>query len=121
MLSRTARRVYLVCAILALALTGTWIGTIAAQVFSGTKMLPHATAVALSVVLFPEVVGTALLWVAMLYFWFGFDRSHWLARAIWFPFIYFFLPPCLALYCFFVYRKWSGGEGVGPAAVPPRG
>ncbi len=61
--------------------------------------------------LIPEVIGSGLLWVAMLYFWFGFDQSSWLKRALWFPFLFFFIPLALALYYFFVHRKWTRNGG----------
>ena len=110
MVSRAARCLYLVCSVLALALTGTLAGTRAAQDATGSHRLPPATAVVLRMVLIPEVIGSALLWVAMLYFWLSFDRSSWLTRALWFPFLFFFIPPALALYNFFVYRKWAGSD-----------
>jgi hypothetical protein len=47
----------------------------------------------------------------MLYFWFNFDQSSWLKRALWFPFLFFFIPLALALYHFLVYRKWTRNEG----------
>lgn len=105
--SRAARCVYLVCSALALALSGTLAGTRAAQSALGSHTLPPATAALLRVVLIPEVIGSALLWVAMLYFWFNFDKSSWRNRALWFPFIFFFIPLALALYHFLVYRKWT--------------
>jgi hypothetical protein len=108
--SRTARSIYLACSVLALALSGTLLGTRAAQSAIGSHALPLATANGLRLILIPEVVGSALLWVAMLYFWFNFDQSSWLKRALWFPFIFFFIPLALALYYFFVYRKWTGGR-----------
>jgi len=111
MVSRVARCVYLVCSVLALALSGTLAGTFAAQAAIGSHTLPPATAAVLRLVLIPEVFGTALLWVAMLYFWFDFDQSSWLKRAFWFAFIFFFfIPPALALYYFFVYRKWTRSD-----------
>jgi len=111
MVSRPARRVYLVCALLALALSGTLMGTRAAQSVIGSRTLPPATAIVLRLALIPEVIGSALLWVAMLYFWFNFDQSSWLKRALWFPFLFFFIPFALALYYFFVYRKWTRSDG----------
>ncbi|MGA7080704.1 MAG: hypothetical protein WBY61_18515 [Terriglobales bacterium] len=108
--SREARGLYLACAVLALALSGTLMGTRAAQSVIGSRTLPSATAVVLRLVLIPEVIGSALLWVAMLYFWFNFDCSSWLKRALWFPFIFFFIPLALALYYFFVYRKWARSD-----------
>jgi len=105
--SRAARCVYLACSVLALALSGTLVGIRAAQAVVGSHTLPPATAALLRLVLIPEVIGSALLWVAMLYFWFNFDQSSWLKRALWFPLIFFFIPLALALYHFFVYRKWT--------------
>jgi len=104
-LSRTAERIYLYCAILSMALSGTWIGTRAAQIFAGKPSLSPETATALLSILFAEVVGAALLQVAMLYFWFGFDDSSWLRRAFWFLLLCFVLPFFWALYYFFVYRR----------------
>ena len=98
------------CSVLALALSGTLAGTRAAQAAMGSYTLPPATAAVLRFVLIPEVFGTALLWVAMLYFWFGFDQSSLLKRALWFPFIFTFIPLALALYYFFVYRKWTRSD-----------
>lgn len=105
--SRAARKVYTVCAFMAIVMYGVLVGTRAAQNFVGTRMLPPSTAAILMVILIPAVIATALLWVAMLYFWFGFDRSHWLARAFWFGALYFLAPVGPALYCFIVYRKWT--------------
>ena len=109
--SRPARGAYLTCAVLALVLSGTLMGTRAAQSVVRPHTLPPATAVVLRLVLIPEVIGSALLWVAMLYFWFNFDRSSWLKRALWFPFIFFCAPLTHALYHFFVYRKWARSDG----------
>ena len=105
--SHAAQRVYLTCSVLALALSGTLAGTRAAQAVIGSHTLPPATAALLRLGLIPEAGGSALLWVAMLYFWFNLDQSSWLKRALWFPFVFCFLPFALALYYFFVYRKWT--------------
>jgi hypothetical protein len=96
--------------VLALALSGTLAGTRAAQTLVGSNTLPPTTAALLRLVLVPEVVGLALLWTAMLYFWFNFDQSSWLTRALWFPFIFLLLPYGLVLYHFFVYRKWTNND-----------
>jgi len=110
MYSRAARCVDLVCSVLALALSGTLAGTRAAQAAFGSQTLPPATAVVLRLVLIPEVIGSALLWVAMLYSWFNCDPSSWLRRALWFPFVFCFIPLALALYHFLVYRRWTRGD-----------
>jgi hypothetical protein len=109
--SRAARLVYLVCSLLALALSGTQAGTGAAQAVNGSQSLPPAIATVLRLALIPEAIGSGLLRVAMLYFWFSFDQSSWLKRTLWFPFLFFFIPLTLALYYFFVYRKWTRSDG----------
>jgi hypothetical protein len=93
--------VYLVCAILAIALLVTWVALTATL----QGLLPAKAARVFEVALIPEVFGTALLWVAMFYFWFGFDPSPWAARTIWFLVMYLLAPFSPALYYFFVFRK----------------
>jgi hypothetical protein len=102
--SRVAQRVYLVCAVLSLALFGTRVGTHAAQNVVGRNALPLATAAVLRIVFVPETVAAAVLWVGMLYFWFNLDRSHWPKRALWI-FLILFISPAPALYYFLVYRR----------------
>jgi hypothetical protein len=117
--SPAARSVYLACSVLALALTGTLMGTRAAQSVTGFHALPSATASVLRLVLIPEVVGSAVLWVAMLYFWFNFDRSPWLLRALWFVFLSSFIPLAHVLYHFSVYRKWTHRDEQAPSLSAP--
>ena len=62
-------------------------------------------ALVLRILLYPEIVGTALLWVAMLYFWFGFDHSHFLKKALWFLGLMFVSPLATPFYYFLVYRR----------------
>jgi len=57
------------------------------------------------VLILPEVFGTALLSIAMWYFWFTFDRCSWLRKAIWLPPLYFLPTIGPVLYYFFVYRR----------------
>jgi len=111
MLSGAARRVYLVCSILTIGL----IVTRLLQVFVTLDLLPGQTTAVLKLAILPEVTGLSLLWVAMFYFWFGFDQSHWLRRAIWFVLIYFLAPYSLLLYYFFVYRKGTDNRIEVPA------
>jgi hypothetical protein len=61
MYSRAARCVYLVCSVLALALSGTLAGTRAAQAAFGSQTLPPATAVVLRLVLIPEVIWVGIV------------------------------------------------------------
>lgn len=55
---------------------------------------------------FPEIVGAALLWIAMWYFWFSADSSHFLKKAGWFVALLFFAPLGPVLYYFFVFRRY---------------
>lgn len=71
-------------------------------------------------ILFPEILGAGLLWIAMWYFWFGFDRSHYLLRALSFVLLFFMGPIGPLMYYFAAYRRcvsktiFSGtGSGAG--------
>jgi hypothetical protein len=105
--SPLARRIYLVCALLAVALFGTLVAVSAAMVASGVRSLASAPAAVsiVKVLILPEVIGTAALSVAMWYFWFTFDRTSWVRKACWFPPLYFLPTMGPALYYFFVYRR----------------
>jgi len=116
--SPAARSVYLICSALDLALLGTLAGVRAAQIAVASGTLPSDTAAVLRLVLVPEVIGTGLLWVGMLYFWFNVDRSSWLKRALWATFVLFFFSLALPLYYFFVYRKWTRSGGNTAASSP---
>ncbi len=118
-LSLRAQRVYFCCALLSFALSGTWIGTRAAQVLAQHSGVSASVANLLRVAFFAEALGAALLWVAMLYFWFGFDRSSWLKRAFWFIFLGTVpvSPFFWALYYFLVYRKQMSRETSAPISA----
>jgi hypothetical protein len=106
-ISRTARRVYFVCALAALSFFGVLIASRAAFRLSGQATAEGIATAGLMVrlLLWPGLVGTALLSVAMWYFWIGFDDSGWLKKAMWFIPLYFLLPFGPALYYFFVYCR----------------
>ena len=104
-ISRVARRVYFVCALAAFSFFGVLVASVTAFRASG-----HATREGIAIagfifrlLLWPGLIGTALLSVAMWYFWVGFDNSGWLKKAIWFVPLYFLLPFGPAFYYFFVY------------------
>ena len=110
--SPLARRVYMVCALLSLALIGTMMGTRAAMLASYPSSLstsPLALAL-LRTMLFPAAIGTATLSIAMWYFWFNFDRSSWLRKMVWFLPLYLLLGIGPALYYFLVYRRQLSAE-----------
>ena len=105
LMSQAAQRIYLGCAVLTLALLATRIGTHLAISASGATGLSTDARSVVRTILFPEIVGAAMLWVSMWYFWFGFDRSHYLKRAVSFALL-FFLPPMGTLFYYFVtYRR----------------
>lgn len=108
-ISRTARRVYFVCALAAISFFGVLIASSVAFRISGqTTAEGIATAgVIVRLLLWPGLIGTALLSIAMWYFWIGFDDSGWLKKAIWFIPLYFLLAFGPALYYFFVYCRNS--------------
>lgn len=64
--------------------------------------------------LFPEILGAALLWIAMWYFWFGFERSHYLLKALTFVLLFFFGPLGTLIYYFAIYRR----HVLTPVSVP---
>jgi len=105
LLSRAAQIVYLVSAMLALALVATSIGVHAALFAARANSLNYAAASLARALLFPEIAGTAALWVGMWYFWFNFDRSHYLYKAMWFVFLFFLAPLGTVAYYFLVYRR----------------
>jgi len=105
-ISPLARRIYLVCAVLAISLFGTFVATRLALAFSGIRSLGEAPSAELLVkgLIFPGVCGTAVLTVAMWYFWLSFDQSSWVKKAFWFLPLYLLLSIGPALFFFFVYR-----------------
>jgi len=103
--SRFASRIYLVCAFLAIAFSGTVLGLRVAILSVGHGGIPEPVASILGLSMLLEILGAALLWTAMLYFWFGFDQSHWLARTFWLVVLCSILPFFWALYYFVIYRR----------------
>ncbi len=112
LLSPAARRIYLLCALLALGLIATEIGVHMAMSAARTGKLTPAAALFVRMLLYPEMMGAALLWIAMWYFWFGFDPSHYLRRALWFVFLFFLAPFGTLIYYFFVYRRFVSAQAL---------
>ena len=106
-ISRTARAIYFVCALLAATLFGALFATLSAMAFAGVHSLGSfpTAATMIRAILLPGICGAALLCVAMWYFWFTFDRSSWRKKALWFFPLYFVLALGPALYFFFVYLR----------------
>ena len=104
-LSRAAKRVYLASAIAAIYLVGVFIAEVSAVTASGVSEASPAALLLIKILLWPGVVGTALLCIAMWYFWFNYDDSTWWRKAAWFFFLYLLIPVGPILYYFFVYRR----------------
>jgi hypothetical protein len=99
-----------VSALLALALIATLLGAYMAMAAAGTRALTPSASPVVRMLLFPEIAGEAALWVGMWYFWFGFDRSHYLKKAVWFVLLFFLAPFGTVSYYFLVYRPGVSPE-----------
>lgn len=110
--SPSARRVYFVCALAAFSLFGVFVASRAAIGASGAASLADYPTAALTVrlLVWPGVLGTALLSIAMWYFWLSFDDSSWIKKAFWFLPLYFLLALGPAFYYFLVYRRSTASE-----------
>ncbi|HXM68225.1 MAG TPA: hypothetical protein VN911_15950 [Candidatus Acidoferrum sp.] len=102
--SQTAQRIYFTSSLLVFAFIGTLIGVRMALAASGARSLAGPASSVVRMLLYPEVTGVAVLWIGMWYFWFGFDTSHYLKKAVWFVLLGFLAPFGTVLYYFFVYR-----------------
>lgn len=105
LLSQSAQWVYLACAVLTFALVATLTGTHLAIAVAGANALTADARTLVRLILFPEILGAALLWVSMWYFWFGFDRSHYLKKALSFVLLFFLAPIGTLFYYFVIYRR----------------
>lgn len=107
--SPAANRTYFACAVAAFSLVGLLISSLMALGYAGIASFASSPAAALVVrfLLWPGMIGTALLCVAMWYFWFNFDDSSWFRKALWFIFLYFTILVGPAFYYFLVYRRSS--------------
>jgi hypothetical protein len=115
--SETTRRIYFISALLALALIATLLGVRMAMAAAGTHALTPSASTIVRMLLFPEIAGEAVLWVGMWYFWFGFDRSHYLRRAMWFVLLFLLPPLGTIFYYFLVFRRSIRAE---PVHIDPK-
>jgi voltage-gated potassium channel Kch len=107
--SPRAQRVYLLGAILDLALLATRIGIGTAMVAAGVSTLSPTAVLLVNAFLFIEVVGSAVLFVGMSYCWLGFDGSY-AKKGFWIVLV----KLCLIttpIYYFAVYRRMAAREG----------
>jgi hypothetical protein len=113
--SRTARRVYFLCALADLALLGTRMGIGAALAAAGASELSRDAAMIVRTLLFPAVVGSAVLFVGMSYCWLGIGGSY-KKKVLWFIFAPLFLLSMPVYY--FVYYRPLASRQTEQALVP---
>jgi hypothetical protein len=106
--SPTAQRVYLLCAILDFALLATRIGIGAAIVAAGVSTLTPTAVLVVKAFLFPEIVGSAVLFVGMSYCWLGFGGSY-TKKGFWIVLVKLCLITA-PIYYFAVYRPMASRE-----------
>ena len=113
MVSRGAQRLYFVCALANLWLFAVLAGTAIAMSTSDVESIAEFPPTALLVrsLLWPGILGTAVLAIAMWYFWYSIDQSGWTKEALWLLvlFLGFMLGPLL--YYFFAYRRHPALDG----------
>lgn len=113
--SRSAQRVYAGCAIANFYLIAVFVGNQTARAENGVRWLPNfpAAAYLVKLLLWPGLIGTAVLAVAMWYFWFTFDPSPWATKTFWFLILFLGLALGPLLYYIFSYRKSSALDPAG--------
>ena len=74
--SPVAKQVYFACAVLDLGFIGTRIAILAAMAAAGVTVLPFGVAILLKLLLYPEIVGTAVLFVGMSYCWLSIEAPY---------------------------------------------
>jgi hypothetical protein len=103
-ISPFARRLYMLTSLFSLAFSVFLIAmkAIGSQAASDiTKSVPMF--LILRMVTFVGVLTTAITWVSMLYFWFEFDKSGSVKKAVWFVVLMIAAPAC-PFYCLTTYR-----------------
>ncbi len=106
--SRTAKRVYFLCALANLALLATRMGIAAALAAAGASALSPEARLIVSTLLFPEVVGSAVLLVGMSYCWLGIGGSY-KKKVLWIILLPLFLLT-MPVYYFVYYRPLASRQ-----------
>jgi hypothetical protein len=106
--SRTARRVYLLCALFNLALLATRIGIVVAMPAAGVSSLSSTAALLVKGFFLLEIIGSAVLFVGMSYCWLGFDGSY-KKKGLWIVLVKLCLITA-PLYYFLAYRPKASRE-----------
>jgi hypothetical protein len=118
LISPMAKKVYLAAAVLTIFFFGL-ITTIAfaAGLAGGTLAQSPMLASALKTVLFLSIVGAALLWMGMWYFWYRFHPGSDMSKTLWAALLLVFGPIGALFYFLFVYLR--SPEVGGRAKVQP--
>ena len=106
--SRVAQRIYFTCAVATLSLLGSLFAIRLAVLSAGLSFQSEVSAetvILVQILVWPGIIGAAVMWIAMWYFWLTFDSSGWLQKAVWFFFLLLFAPLAQLFYYFFVYRR----------------
>ena len=103
-ISKTAQRVYFACSLSVVYLIGVWFASMFAMILAGAGAFPPLIASGVRMLLFPGVLGFAILWIAMWYYWYSFDHSSTAARTLSFV-ILCFGPLGAFLYYIAFYRR----------------
>lgn len=106
--SRTAKRVYFLCALANLALLATRMGIGAALAAAGATALSPEARLIVSTLLLPEVVGSAVLFVGMSYCWLGIEGSY-KKKVLWIILLPVFLL-AMPVYYFIYYRPLASRQ-----------
>ena len=106
-MSRRAKTLYFICAILTVVMFVTVVALQAATILAD---MPKEQSFLVRLLAFPillsGVLGTATLSVAMWYHWFGYYNDNASGKGFWLLCLIFFGPLASILYYFFPYR-WS--------------
>ena len=112
-----AQHVYFAGAVLDLAFIGTRIAMLAAMSAAGVAVLPFGVAGLLKLLLYPEVVGTAVLCIGMSYCWLGIETSY-KKKVLWFL-LSGLLLVTMPIYYFAFYRQIAAREAGSVSASAP--
>jgi hypothetical protein len=106
--SDTARAVFLVSAVFSafffIGVLGLGVAFATSSLGEGTLLHSPSVTTVIWLLLFPGVLGTAIIWVAMWYFWFIFHPAERISSSLWFV-VLWLGPPGALVYFFCVYLR----------------
>lgn len=105
--STRARSVYLICIIFVFAMVVGLVGIRSILVFGAAQGKHSFMIRALEfLIVLPGMVATAMIWVAMWYHWYGYNKDSFFSKAFWFLALFYLGPIAALVYYFFPYR-WN--------------